>query len=99
MPDSSGIKLGFLGAGKMATALARGWLTAGLTSTNQCRASDPAAAARDAFASATGCQVAADNQAVVKASEVLVLAVKPQSMTSLLQEISPVIEPRHLIVS
>jgi pyrroline-5-carboxylate reductase len=93
------LRVGFLGAGKMATALARGWIAAGLLTPARCRASDPVAAAREAFADGTGGTVGSDNDAVVEASELIVLAVKPQNMTQLLAEIAPAIGPRHLVVS
>ena len=41
MPDNQVPRIGFLGAGKMATALARGWLKAGLTRPDRVMASDP----------------------------------------------------------
>jgi pyrroline-5-carboxylate reductase len=93
------MRIGFLGAGKMATALARGWQTAGLTDRDHCRASDPVPAAREAFSGETGCPAGADNLAVAETAEVLVLAVKPQSMTALLAEIRPALTDRHLVMS
>src|SRR5581483_9164494 len=99
MAYGTGVSLGFLGAGKMATALARGWIDAGLTSAARCRASDPVAGAREAFSAATGCNAGADNRAVVAASDVLILAVKPQSMPALLEEIRPAVQDRHLVIS
>ena len=92
-------RIGFLGAGKMATALARGWLAAGLAQADGITASDPVAAARQSFQAETGIAAMADNRAVVEASDLLVLAVKPQSMTGLLTEIRPAVTSRHLIVS
>ena len=89
MADAATPRVGFLGAGRMATALARGWLAAGLVRRDGCRASDPAAAAREAFGRETGLPVGDDNRPVVAASDVLVLAVKPQSMAGLLAEIRP----------
>lgn len=71
-------RLGFLGAGKMATALARGFLDAGLVKADQIVAADPIAAASEHFSQATGAKIAADNKSVVAASEVVFLAVKPQ---------------------
>src|SRR4051794_22185347 len=80
-------RIGFLGAGRMATALARGWIAAGLIGPDQCQASDPVPAARQSFQAETGCAAGGDNRAVVAASEVLILAVKPQTTPALLAEI------------
>jgi pyrroline-5-carboxylate reductase len=91
--------VGFLGAGKMATALARGWLGAGLVSADRVLASDPLAAARDAFHDETGIRTTADNRRVVAGSDLLVLAVKPQSMAALLADIRATLQARHLVVS
>jgi pyrroline-5-carboxylate reductase len=95
----TGIRVGFLGAGKMATALARGWLTAGLVTADHCRASDPAPPARQAFTAETGCPAGADNRAVVADSDLLVIGVKPQNVAALLAEIRPHVTGRHLVVS
>ena len=89
MGEAARVRIGFLGAGRMATALARGWLSAGLARADACRASDPVPQARQAFTAETGCPAGADNRAVVEASDLLVLAVKPQSMAGLLTEVRP----------
>jgi pyrroline-5-carboxylate reductase len=99
MAAGSGPRIGFLGAGKMATALARGWLQAGLATVDRTLASDPVPQARQAFSVETEARAVADNHSVVAASDVLVLAVKPQSMRSLLAEIRPGLTSSHLIVS
>src|SRR5205807_6270 len=99
MPQDALPRVGFLGAGKMATALARGWLKAGLIAAKHTRASDPVEQARQAFAAETGLAATADNGEVVSASELLLLAVKPQSMSGLLEEIRPALSSRHLVVS
>jgi pyrroline-5-carboxylate reductase len=93
------VRFGFLGAGKMATALARGWIDAGLAAPARVLASDPVPPAREAFAGVTGARVTADNREVVAGSDVLVLAVKPQSMAALLAEVRPAVAARHLTVS
>jgi pyrroline-5-carboxylate reductase len=98
MAESGGPRIGFLGAGRMATALARGWLAAGLVRPDDCRASDPLAQARQAFTAETGLPAAPDNRAVAAASDVLVLAVKPQSMAALLAEVRGEVR-RQLVVS
>jgi pyrroline-5-carboxylate reductase len=91
-------RIGFLGAGRMATALARGWLRAGLVRADGCLASDPLSSARQAFTADTGCPAVADNREVVTASDLLVLAVKPQSMALLMSEVRPALKGR-LVVS
>ena len=98
MAETGGPRIGFLGAGRMATALARGWLAAGLVRPDCCRASDPLAQARQAFTAETGLPVGPDNRAVAGASDVLLLAVKPQSMAALLSEVRGEVR-RQLVVS
>jgi len=92
-------RIGFLGAGQMAAALARGWAAAGHLSADTCRASDPYADARTRFQQQTGCPTTTDNRDVVANSDVLVLAVKPQTMSTLLTEVRGSLTPDHLIVS
>ncbi|HXG10056.1 MAG TPA: pyrroline-5-carboxylate reductase [Gemmataceae bacterium] len=99
MADGSGLRVGFLGAGKMATALAQGWIRAGLASRDRTLAGDPLPQAREAFAAAIGARTTADNNEVVAGSDVLVLAVKPQTMPALLDEIRPAVTGRHLVIS
>lgn len=99
MANDTTPRIGFLGAGKMATALAKGWLSAGLVTTDRLLASDPVGQAREAFADVTGARATADNREVVGSSDVLLLAVKPQSMASLYQEIRGTLAERHLLVS
>ncbi|MBI2806956.1 MAG: pyrroline-5-carboxylate reductase [Planctomycetes bacterium] len=97
MTDS--LRIGFLGAGKMATALAQGWIRAGLAAVEHTCASDPVPAAREHFAKATGAACFADNARAVNSCDVLVVAVKPQNMPDLLSEVKPVVVPRHVVIS
>jgi pyrroline-5-carboxylate reductase len=99
MAGGNDYRVGFLGAGKMATALARGWISAGLLSPNQILAGDPAPQARNSFSGETKGKISADNRDVVSGSDVLVLAVKPQIMPTLLNDIRPVVASRHLVIS
>ena len=95
----AGPRVGFLGAGRMASALARGWVAAGLTTADRVLASDPVPAARDGFAGGGSLRAVADNREVVAHGDLLVLAVKPQSMKALMEEVRPHLTDRHLIVS
>jgi pyrroline-5-carboxylate reductase len=83
----------------MATALARGWISAGLATVEQVLASDPLPAAREAFGSGLALRTTADNRDVVRHSDLLILAVKPQTMPALLNEIRPVVTSSQLVVS
>ncbi len=98
MADSD-LRIGFLGAGKMATALARGWLQAGLVTPTAVSASDPVPQARAAFTKETGLAAVDDNRQVAKLHKVLVLAVKPQNMPALLADIRPAVTAEHLVIS
>jgi pyrroline-5-carboxylate reductase len=92
--------LGFIGAGRMATALARGCVSANLVSAGQVLASDPHDESRLKFAEQLpGVQVTADNGAVLRECDTIVLAVKPQMMNAVLAEIASHVESRHLLVS
>ncbi|MCI0378079.1 MAG: pyrroline-5-carboxylate reductase [Gemmataceae bacterium] len=93
------VRIGFVGAGKMATALAQGWLQAGLTAAEHLQASDPILQARNEFAQATGAKAAQDNRQVVSQSDLIVLAVKPQTMQAVLAEIRSALSAQHLILS
>src|SRR5437899_5723245 len=91
-------RVGFLGAGKMATALARGWLAAGLVTAERVVASDPLPQARQSFQTETGLRAIDSNRDAITTSDLLILAVKPQTMATLLAEIRSVLSTRHLLV-
>jgi pyrroline-5-carboxylate reductase len=90
---------GFVGAGKMATALIRGMIRAGIALPASISAADPIEAARTSLERETGVEALRANADVVARSDVLVLAVKPQSMASVLDELRPVVTPAHLVIS
>ena len=69
-------RIGFLGGGAMAQALAAGLVRTGVPAP-RLLASDPEPARRDALAQSPGIRAVGDNAEVVAASDVVVLAVKP----------------------
>jgi len=96
---SSALKLGFLGAGKMASALAKGFIKAGFVSADAVIASDPYESARAAIAKDCGIKTTGSNLEVVKFSNVLLLAVKPDQANDVLAEACPHFTNQHLLVS
>jgi pyrroline-5-carboxylate reductase len=91
--------IGFLGAGKMATALARGWVKAGLVKPDQILGSDLAEAARSAFEREVGARTTAFNPDVLKFAGVVVLAVKPAQVPAVLRELRGQAGEKHLLLS
>jgi pyrroline-5-carboxylate reductase len=93
------LTLGFLGAGKMATALAAGFLRAKLVSEQQVLASDPSETARSGFAKETRCRTTGSNAEVVASVRVVFLAVKPAQVQEVLSEARTTFSPDHLLIS
>ncbi|HEX9048719.1 MAG TPA: pyrroline-5-carboxylate reductase [Verrucomicrobiae bacterium] len=93
------LKIGFLGAGKMATALAKGLLNAKLVQPDQLFAADPIPVARDHFAAQTGAKALAVNLDLAKAANVLILATKPDQVSAVLTEIAGAFSAKHLLIS
>ncbi|MCL2349036.1 MAG: pyrroline-5-carboxylate reductase [Planctomycetaceae bacterium] len=92
-------KIGFLGAGQMATALALGFLKSGVIAKDQVFASDAVAAAGQRFAEVTGGTLCASNRELAGKVDLLFLAVKPQQMSDALREIADHADPDMLFVS
>jgi pyrroline-5-carboxylate reductase len=93
------LKVGFLGAGKMASALAKGFVAAKIVSPKQIIASDVMEPARAAFAKEVGGSVAESNIEILKFANVLVLAVKPDQVAAVLAQIKPAFTEKHLLIS
>lgn len=83
----------------MATALARGFIRAGIVTPKQVIASDPSASARAAFEKEVGGRTATANVEVAKFANVLILAVKPDQTSYVLTEISKCFTEKHLLIS
>ena len=93
------LKVGFLGAGKMALALAKGIAQAGLVRAENIVASDPVETARAAFSKETGANATASNVEVVKGARILIVAVKPDHVAELLAEVKGHLTSQHLLIS
>jgi pyrroline-5-carboxylate reductase len=93
------LKIGFLGAGKMATALAKGFIRAELVTPREIIASDPHDAARKNFAAEVDAKTVSANVDVAKFAQVLILATKPDQTAAVLREIRGKFTGNHLLIS
>lgn len=92
-------RIGLIGGGNMAAALARGLLASGRVTPENLQASDPSEARRAVLAREYGISVTADNAEVARFANVLVLAVKPQAMDAALGSIAGALSADATIVS
>lgn len=92
------LHLGFVGAGQMASALAKGFLQAGLFTAERIHAFDPSSAALAAFsATAPGTQTYNSGAELVSQADVVVLAVKPQVMAVAIEALKPEVKNQLFI--
>jgi len=93
------MRLGFIGAGNMAEALCRGIISSGVLQENEIIAADVSSARRDHFGRKFRVAVTADNEEVVKESQTVIFAVKPQNMPEVLEQVGPLFAAEQLIIS
>ena len=93
------MKVGFIGAGNMGEALIRGLVNASVVAPEAIWASDVRLERLKELDSQYGIQLAPDNLEVVRQADVVIMAVKPQIMASVLREIAPVLTKRKLMIS
>ncbi len=91
--------IGFIGAGKMGSAIIKGILRAGLVERDRLAASDPIEALGKALVDDTGVRFLRDNVELARSSDIVVLAVKPQVIDAVLQELAGTPLDGKLVVS
>ena len=94
----SNMRIAFIGAGNMASSLIGGLLAKGLDAA-QIRASDPGAETRARVSAEHGIELFADNAQAVQDADVIVIAVKPQVMKAVCQDLRAHLEPHQLLIS
>ena len=92
------MKLLFIGAGKMATALGKAIVTGGLLAKENIVAADILEAARTAFTNTTGIRTVPDAAPEVASADFIILAVKPQVAASVVASL-PKIGKDTLVLS
>jgi pyrroline-5-carboxylate reductase len=94
-----GRTVGFVGAGNMGEALIKGLVGANLVPAEAIHATDVRPERLKELDRQYGIQVSSDNAELVRRADIVILAVKPQIMDAVLQEIAPVVTRRKLLIS
>jgi len=94
-----GKKVGFVGGGNMGEALIRGLVESNLVPSDAIAVTDVRAERTRQLAEQYGVRPLTGNVALATASDVVILAVKPQIMAPVLREVLPALSRRPLLIS
>ena len=92
-------RIGFIGAGKMGEALIRGIINAKAVDNNDIYASDVYEAGLNRLHDELGINVSTDNKVTISNCDILILAVKPQILGTILSGIKESVTADKLVVS
>ncbi len=92
-------RIGFIGGGKMGEALVKGVLRAKLSSAGKIIVSDVDKKRCQILEKETGIKTTQKNKKVTSGSDIIILAIKPNVMGDILEELKNDITPKHLVVS
>jgi pyrroline-5-carboxylate reductase len=95
----AGKRVGFLGAGNMGDAIIKGIIASGLVRGEHVSASDARGDRLAQMTSQYGIRGCPDNLTLVRDADVIVLAVKPQTMGSVAKEIAGAVDDTKLLIS
>ncbi len=91
-------KIAIIGIGNMGGSIARGLLKSGVVSVSDIYVSDRKEAALNKMKT-LGLNTFTDNKEVVKAADLIIVAVKPYHIEAVINEIKPVLSPRKIFSS
>ncbi|KAH7636654.1 hypothetical protein DERF_001866 [Dermatophagoides farinae] len=92
--------IGFIGSGKIAQALIKGFTSAGICRVESILASAPKEDYTNHYKTRDiGCRTTYENKDVLKHSDIVILAVKPPIVPQVLADISSFVTPKHLMIS
>ena len=92
-------KIGFIGCGKMASAIIKGLLAQNFTAPENIIASQAETEGMEDKSKSLGIKIVNDNKTVAQFSDVIIIATKPNQVMEVLNEISPCLSSDKLIVS
>lgn len=93
------MKIGFIGSGNMASAMIGGIIKKGIVAKEDIFASDNSEAARQAAEEKLGIKTCADNNELVRVSEIIFLSVKPQYYEEVILGIREAVTEEQLIIT
>jgi pyrroline-5-carboxylate reductase len=92
--------IGFIGAGNMGTAMIKGLIKQGIVKAAKINAFDTSKAALDAIKADAGVNTAfASNTELVRASDLVIMAVKPQALKDVIAEIAGALDGKKPMIS
>ena len=94
-----GKKISFIGGGNMAEAMLRGFLKKKIISPKQILVSEPRKERTQFLSQKYRIRITSDNKVAAHSGAIVILAVKPQIMKEVAQEISGVVTTEQLIIS
>ena len=92
-------KIGFIGSGKMASAIIKGLIKSGFTTSDNLLATKSSSDGLEEKSKDLGVKVILDNKELVKNSDVIFISVKPNQVLGVLEEIKAHVTPNKLVVS
>ena len=92
-------KIGFIGCGKMASAIIKGLINTGFSASSLIKATQIDENGLIEKSKELNIEIILDNKTLVKENNIIFLAVKPNQILSVLEEIKPFVTPEKLIVS
>ncbi len=93
------MKIAFIGGGNMGEAILAAVIAKRLSSPEEIIASDISEARRNYLKEKYNIVVSADNLSAIKGSEIIILAVKPQTISSILSELNGKLQANQLVIS
>ena len=93
------MKLGIIGAGNMASAIIGGIVKKGIIDGTEIICSSPVESERNKAREVFQINVTGDNKEVVRSSEIIIFAVKPQVIPRVIDEVKDIIDDEKLFIS
>ena len=93
------MKVAFIGGGKMAEAILHGVLSGKLADPKDISVGEPVAERREYLSSQFGVATDADNLKTAQQADLIVLAVKPQDLGTVMQQLKGNLDPQQAALS